>query len=168
MSGSRSGAVAIFVVALTLVVVACGGGGASTNGSGGQVSRPTFKARFSKLDADVKKVGQGIGSSLQQAQRGLIDDVKLAGQFDALSARLGSDLAALGSVPVPRGLQGDRDAYEKVLRPVADDLGATVGALRTHDAAKGRVAGRNLVLDASRVKPVANALRSKLGLPISP
>jgi len=156
------------VVAVALGVAACGGGGGGTKGSGEQGGRPAFKARFSAIDADVKKVGAGIGSNLQRAQRGQIGDAKLADEFDALKTRLSGDLTMLGSVAVPGELKAERDGYEKALRPVADDLGATVGALRAHDAAKGRIAGRNLVLDSSRVKPAANALRSKLGLPITP
>jgi hypothetical protein len=143
----------VFVSMFALVASAAPAGAAT----------PSLKAQFVPLNAQIKKIGVDIGTSINAASNST--DVQLAKSFAALAQRAA---ASAGNVGTLKGATGANAITQRQLQLAlakgAIDLARIAVAAGAHDATKARAATLALVKDSKPITAARTKLAKALGI----
>jgi hypothetical protein len=125
---------------------------------------PSLKAQFAPLNAQIKKIGVDIGTSINGASKAT--DVQLAKSFSGLAQRAA---ASSGNVGKLKGAKGANlitlRTLQLALAKGAIDLARIATAAVTHNAANARAATIALIKDSPPITAARSKLAKALGIP---
>jgi hypothetical protein len=145
----------VFVSMLALVASAAPAGAAT----------PSLKAQFVPLNAQIKKIGVDIGTSITGAASST--DVKLAKAFAGLAQRAAASAGNVGKLKGATGANAiTQRRLQLALAKGAIDLARISVAASAHDATKARAATLALVKDSKPISAARTKLAKALGIPV--
>jgi hypothetical protein len=125
---------------------------------------PSLKAQFAPLNAQIKKIGVDIGTSITGAENST--DVKLAKAFSGLAQRAAASSGKVGKI---KGATGARlitlRQLQLALAKGAIDLARIATAAAQHNAANAKAATLALIKDSPPITAARTKLAKSLGVP---
>jgi hypothetical protein len=125
---------------------------------------PSLKAQFVPLNAQIKKIGADIGTSITGVSSST--DVQLAKAFSGLAQRAAESAGNVGKLKGAKGANAiTQRQLQLALANGAIDLARIAASAGAHDAAKAKAATPALIKDSKPITVARTKLAKALGIP---